>query len=385
MSLNVFHRADLASALTKRLLHPDALQTTSRDGLFLTGVRRIGKTTFIRQDLIPQLEKERALVIYVDLWENNEDASPAKKVLRTIRRYLTEPSCLKSIKVALPALSFTFEPKQAGDPEHLSLAEAFSEIIVKCDINVVLIIDEIQETLKSEAGRSLLVALKAARDAVNLRANNPSGTYLLIVGTGSHRSFVSAMAAKASQPFYGADRIDFPVLDDKYIDWQIDQLSDAAKVPSKEVLSEGFAILGHRPKVFRQVLAEIQNYPGREIDQAFRAICLNQAKTDADEFLMPIRESDLLTRLLFTEIAKAGPTGCRNLFASAFLTRLSKDAGRTRTLRASAVQSKLTIMQKKDWIFPVSHGSYAISDPQAAGVWLADLEENLCNDWESQT
>ena len=226
----------------------------------------------------------------------------------------------------------------------------------------------------------MLVALKAARDAVNLRAGNPNDTHLVIVGTGSHRSFASAMASKPSQPFYGADRIDFPKLDDEYIDWQVKQLGDFAKVPAREVLSRGFSVLGCRPKVFRQVLAEIQNYPGNEIDQVFLAICSNQARTDADEFLTPIRESDLLTRLLFTEIAKAGSGGCRNLFASTLLTRLSKEAGKTRTLQASSVQSKLTAMQKKDWIYPVTHGSYAVSDPQAARVWLADLEENLGND-----
>lgn len=32
-------------------------------------------------------------------------------------------------------------------------------------------------------------------------------------------------------------------------------------------------------------------------------------------------------------------------------------------------------MQKKDWIYPDSHGSYAVSDPQATRVWLNNLEE----------
>ena len=80
MSAPIFQRPDLALALSNRLLHPDALQLTSRDGLFLTGVRRIGKTTFIRRDLIPQLEKENALVIYIDLWENRGSISPAEAV-----------------------------------------------------------------------------------------------------------------------------------------------------------------------------------------------------------------------------------------------------------------------------------------------------------------
>ena len=111
MSALIFQRPDLTLALSNRLLHPDALQLTSRDGLFLTGVRRIGKTTFIRRDLIPQLEKENALVIYIDLWENRGSISPAEAVLSKIRQFLVESPRLSSFKVTFPGVSLSFEPK----------------------------------------------------------------------------------------------------------------------------------------------------------------------------------------------------------------------------------------------------------------------------------
>ena len=124
------------------------------------------------------------------------------------------------------------------------------------------------------------------------------------------------------------------------------------------------------------MLAEIQHYSGADIDGVFLTVCSNQARTDADEFLMPIYKSDLVTRLLFTEIAKAGDVGCRNLFSTAFLSALSEKTGRSKVIQASSVQSKLAAMQKKDWIYPISHGNYAVSDPQAARVWLDNLEDN---------
>lgn len=64
----------------KRLLTPTALQESARDGLFITGVRRIGKTTFLQQDLIPALKKKGALVIYADLWDNREHMSPTQTI-----------------------------------------------------------------------------------------------------------------------------------------------------------------------------------------------------------------------------------------------------------------------------------------------------------------
>ena len=278
--------------------------------------------------------------------------------------------------MTFPGVSLSFEPKQVGIPSGVSLANVFSEIVAKYDVNIVLIIDEIQEALKNEAGLNLLTALKAARDAVNLRPNNPKDTYLLIVGTGSHRSILTAMAARSSQPFYGTDRQDFPLLGDEYLQWQVDQMKDKSKVPSREALREGFSILGCRPKAFRQLLTHIQSYPGVEINQTFVSLCTNQARIDANEFLDPIRNCDLITRLLFTEIAKAGLGGCTNLFSSAFRAQLTKSAGLDRTISASSIQGKLGTMQKNDWIYPVSYGCYAASDPQAASIWLSEEESD---------
>ncbi|MEI6110631.1 MAG: hypothetical protein WCP63_03005 [Cyanobium sp. ELA712] len=49
----VFRRAQLAAELACRLLRPGVLDEGLRSGLFLSGPRRIGKTTFLRSDLVP--------------------------------------------------------------------------------------------------------------------------------------------------------------------------------------------------------------------------------------------------------------------------------------------------------------------------------------------
>jgi hypothetical protein len=53
-----------------QLLQPGVLDQALRSGLFLSGVRRIGKTTFLKQDLILALETDGVIVIYVDLWSD---------------------------------------------------------------------------------------------------------------------------------------------------------------------------------------------------------------------------------------------------------------------------------------------------------------------------
>lgn len=117
MSNPIFHRPAIAADFAKKLLHPGSLDETMRDGLFITGIRRIGKTTFIRQDLIPELENQNALVIYVDLWENR-NISPTETVMSTVRRTLhdlsTSETSLKNIQIKLPLMSFTFEVQKVG-------------------------------------------------------------------------------------------------------------------------------------------------------------------------------------------------------------------------------------------------------------------------------
>ena len=63
-----FRRTALAEQMAQQLLRPSFLDTSLRSGLFLSGQRRVGKTTFLATDLIPALEALGAIVVYVDLW-----------------------------------------------------------------------------------------------------------------------------------------------------------------------------------------------------------------------------------------------------------------------------------------------------------------------------
>ncbi len=73
--VDIFLRPQLAVEMTKQLLKPTALEIGFRSGLFLSGLRRTGKTTFLKNDLIPALEEGGALVIYVDLWSDSRPSS----------------------------------------------------------------------------------------------------------------------------------------------------------------------------------------------------------------------------------------------------------------------------------------------------------------------
>ena len=64
---DIFHRTTYTDQMAEQLLMSAPLHTNVCSGVFLSGIRRVGKTTFLGQDLIPALGACGALVVYVDL------------------------------------------------------------------------------------------------------------------------------------------------------------------------------------------------------------------------------------------------------------------------------------------------------------------------------
>ncbi len=86
---DVFKRPDYALEIARDLLHPSPLKAGLQSGVFLSGDRRLGKTTFLRQDLIPALEAQGAMTIYVDLWADRLRA-PSALVTEAVRKKIRD-------------------------------------------------------------------------------------------------------------------------------------------------------------------------------------------------------------------------------------------------------------------------------------------------------
>ena len=142
---DVFHRPEYAQDMAKQLLQPTAFQTNIRSGVFLSGIRRIGKTTFLKQDLIPALEAEGALVLYVDLWADRSLSPSAlvhAVVQQTLEKFKTPSSGLlerfKGLNLGVGGVSFGFQIDSIGSQEGTSLSHALTELIDKTGISVVM-------------------------------------------------------------------------------------------------------------------------------------------------------------------------------------------------------------------------------------------------------
>jgi hypothetical protein len=65
-----FHRPLLAKQLCSALSGGGIIDAKS--GMFLAAPRRVGKSTFLREDLVPEVKSMGWFPLYVDLWANKE-------------------------------------------------------------------------------------------------------------------------------------------------------------------------------------------------------------------------------------------------------------------------------------------------------------------------
>src|SRR5579862_2518828 len=82
MSYFSFKRPRLAQAYCDSLEGKGIANT--RSGLFLAGPRRVGKSTFLINGLIPEAEKRGWITVYVDLWAN-KNANPGNLIAEAIK------------------------------------------------------------------------------------------------------------------------------------------------------------------------------------------------------------------------------------------------------------------------------------------------------------
>ncbi len=377
-----FRRTALAEQMAQQLLRPSFLDTSLRSGLFLSGQRRVGKTTFLATDLIPALEALGAIVVYVDLWSQPQ-ANPADLVHEAIRKTLKElqlpgSGILKRLKevtnleAGAAGFKFGFKLADVGKDDGVSLAQAFQELIDQARTDVVLIVDEVQHALGSADGDHLLHALKAARDAINTRPGTPG--HFLFIGTGSHRARVQELTLKGNQAFNGAVTNEFPVLGRDFIDYVLAQVGPqlGAMLPSAQVTEAAFRSMGSRPEELMKALNVLRSLPPDALpDEHLPTIAQSLGAAAADVELQKVEAMGPLAEAVFSRICSIGGD-VKGVFTGEALKAYAKQIGREVT--AQEVQGIIGTMTSANLLMRVKHGHYGVTDPFVEKAWMNRLQ-----------
>jgi len=381
----LFSRRDLAEQMAGRILSPGVLDEGLRSGLFLSGMRRIGKTTFLLNDLIPVLEQRRAIVIYVDLW-SDLTVSPAVLVHTAIKKTLAELSSpasglfkrlkkLRAAELGVLGFKFGFKLETVGEQGGPTLAQVLTEVVDQAKTDVVLIVDEVQQAMSIDEGQSLLLALKAARDAINARPDTPG--HFIFIGTGSHRALVNELTTRRTQAFAGATSVAYPVLGEDYIAHLLNRLAaeGVERLPSPIVAMQAFTTLGHRPEemlralrlTHQQVLAVGATRPeDANPDKILPVVAATLRASAADLELSRLEDMGPLAKAVFERIAAdSGPA--RGVFSNEAALDYGKAVGRE--VKVEEIQPVVNALLAANLVIRQAHGLYAVADPQVQQMW----------------
>ncbi len=393
----IYHRPELAQRLADMLLGNDPLSAAGRSGLFLSAPRRTGKSTFLRNDLIPAVESTGAVAIYVDLWaDKTRDA--AELIAEAIRDALAAHTgrlarglrALQRIKKAgakgeLAGFKgeFGFELETIGQPHGTTLAKALEALHRRVGKPIVLIIDEAQHALSSESGADTLFALKAARDALNLAAKKPQ---LAIVATGSARGKIADMVMRRNQAFYGASVETFPPLGEPFVqhlaNGMLTRRLPPDRMPSAHRLMQAFQTLGSRPEDLRKAIHDALIRPEADLGNAIVAAAQEQRARKLQELRKQLSVLSSLQLAILKRMVKLGDG--TQPFSQDSVEFYRAETGNQKVTPPS-VQKALDTLVTNGFVWRSSRGVYALDDVTVAEFFYDEsIQETLLRELETR-
>lgn len=369
-----FHREELAKRLAGELMSSDG-----SSGLFVTGPRRTGKSTFIREDLIPILSATYgSQVVYADLWEDRS-ANPGDVIVAAIRAELLKFDSLimraaKGVgldKIKVGGLEMSLDHIGFGKGE--TLTKALNMLAAASRKSIVLIIDEAQHTQTTDEGRQALYALKAARDALNASA----GPGFRLLATGSSSDKLASLVEDKDQAFYQAPLLPLPTLGKGYVEWLRSRLTFDPR-PSLESMTRAFDACSHRPEPLRSVLRDLAMVDGvkaEDLDARFESMMTASLARAKGSFLQQVNGLNPLDAAVLKVMAQEGKDFApyvKGAYADYKALMLASTGEIPSDVNQSAVQLALERLRSDKFIWRAGRGAYLIEDTQHV-AWINEV------------
>lgn len=340
-----------------------------------SSARHTGKGAFFENELKPKLNGQGCHVIAIDLWAD-PNADPAMVLLQSLSDELarateTTPNCALELPFSWIALNkLKIEAPGVGRRRGGTLTEALQEISKYRADNIVLIVNEAQQSLETAAGRDAMTALRAAYDEMN---GKRTGATLHLILSGSHRDKLSALVASRKAPFIGVEVKEFPRLGRWFVEEFVNLVNARLAADNQldtDDVDAAFGLLGHRPGILAQV---IQDHALGQTGSAGLHQTVTQRADSLQAMVWQQHQKDYGTP---TEIQRAvllvlieDGSGF-SPFAAKTLERIGEQMGEI--LTAPKVQKALDGLRDRGIIWRPGRGSYALEDQDMRDWILQD-------------
>ncbi|MBU2764842.1 hypothetical protein HAP94_01200 [Acidithiobacillus ferrivorans] len=253
--------------------------------LVLFAQRRMGKTEFLRKDLLPAAEKAGYITIYVSLWESRED--PQSVLLDAIRKAAEGEGIISGVwrrlgrpgsKIGVGANASTvgaqasWEQGTAEASERMLDLRQWMNTLAQKKNPTLLLVDEIQTLSDEKRYGALVAALRSALDK--------HGDQIKAIFTGSSSEGLRRMFQMEKAPFFQfSHQIPFPQLGPEFVQHMLRAFANATQRQLNEAEAwQAFTDLALVPEHFRLMMANMVQLGSTDI-----ATALEEVKTVIQE------------------------------------------------------------------------------------------------------
>jgi len=377
----IYKRTHLAEAYCKGMFG-GGLQNY-RSGLFLAAPRRTGKSTFLRVDMLPVLEKHGFVTIYVDLWSDRE-VDPSVLISGAIQKKLNvfADSISKLAKMTgaekltlagIISLKLDISPVL---PEGVTLSGALEILAEASKKPIALVVDEAQHALSSEKGSNSMFALKSARDTLNIAGKTLK---LALVFTGSNRDKLANLTLDHKQPFYGVQIQRFPMLEKdfarEFVKHYSKELTGSKKL-DVEAVYQAFGTLGFKPErlvnAARTAVHTFMETSEKDLNQLLIEAA-KEIKTKEDEHMREklldlTQQQRAVFEVLIRHHANFAP------YKDSTLEEYKKILGKP--IGKNSVQSAMEALREKGLVWKESFGGYVLEDENYVTLFGLNNQNN---------
>lgn len=359
-----FPRPDLAQAY----LQGFDLGLSSARGLFAR--RRMGKSEFLKHDLLPAALRAGYLAAYTNLWDDTDHPGQA---LASAILLATQPKGLgkfwEDLNTPIRKLKGGGKlPLGIEGSLELDLAEkekaavpaiqAALQAADKAGKRLLLVIDEAQ-VLAAPEHKVVAHSLRAGLDI------RKAGIKVLFAG--SSEAALREMFSRAAAPFYNWAPVEpFPLLGGEFVDAMVKQLTKVAKFPMRvDDALKAFAALKETPEFFRWYIERYLMFQQQGHDQALR---YTQARVHDDAGYAKVwKELNRADRAVLLLAAR----GVQDLYGTQALRQLGEMLG-SQAVTASAPRTSIRRLTgaRLQLMARVDHGAYRFEDPEFQ-TWVA--------------
>jgi len=345
------------------------LGLTSARGLFAR--RRMGKSEFLKHDLLPAAVQAGYLAAYTNLWDDTDHPGQA---LATATLLACQPKGLGKFweELNTPVRKLKGGGKLPLGVEgslELDLAEkekaavpaiqAALQVADNSKKRLLLVIDEAQ-VLAAPEHRAVAHSLRAGLDI-----RKPG---IKVLFAGSSEAALREMFSRAAAPFYNWAPVEpFPLLGREFVNAMVKQLARVAKHPLKlDDALHAFAKLKETPEFFRWYIERYLMYqqqgPASALDYTLTRV------HDDTGYAKAWKELGRADRAVLLLAAR----GVQDLYGTQALKQLQDWLGSSTDVTASTPRTSIRRLTgpKLQLMARVDHGAYRFEDPEFQS-WVA--------------